>query len=356
MGSNLLLVEILDSREIATAVWLALFALYVVCYAPTRSAIARLIGAAAKSKIVAPVLLAAVILSGLVRVLHRLSLWTVAELKDTIIWFSFTGVALLFRGVNAPNPDRAIHAIAWDAVRLTVFAEFFFSTYTFPLPIELLLLPFATLLAAALTIARMETRYALVATFFGRLQIALGIAVVGATLWSASHDLHHVFSIEGARRLLTPIILGLAFVPLAYVMTLVAAYEQLFLPLKINRVPKSLGLYAKMRLVARLKHNLKNVAIAKRRPWISLGKIATRTDVDNLVAALSLEVPAPTPREADPASYEAGYKFGIESASADFDTRMKIYDRCDALVAEKGYDQDSFDQGFAAGTQDLDLR
>jgi hypothetical protein len=354
--STLLFVEIFDSREIATAFWITLFAIYVVCSAPTRTALVRLIQAAAKPKIVAPIFFAAIILSGVVWILHLIGLWTTAELKDTITWFLLTGVALLFRGINAPHPDRAIHAIVLDAIRLTVFAEFFFSTYTFPLPVELLLLPFATVLAAALALAQTERRYAIAASFLGRLQIALGIVVVGATLWSAAHDLRQLFSIEAARRLLTPIILGFAFIPLAYVMALLAAYEQLFLPLKIYPVRKSLALYTKIRLVTRLTPDLKNIVVAKGRLWTSLGKIANKTDVDDLLEGLSVEIPAPVPPGLDRRSYDAGYDFGIRSASADLETRMKVHEQCDALIVEKSYDQESFDEGFAAGTQDFDLR
>src|SRR5207249_4455041 len=116
-----------------------------------------------------------------------------------------------------------------------------------------------------------------------------------------------------------------------------------------------LRLYAKTRLVVRLKHHLKNVAIAKRRLWIPLGKIKTKADIDSLVDGLSIEVPASVPDGSDRLSYQAGYKSGIESASADFETRMKDYDRCDATIREKGYDEDSFYQGFEAGRQDFEF-
>jgi hypothetical protein len=351
----LLLVEIFDSREIATAVWMALLAIYVICYAPTRAAFVALIKAAAKPKIVTPILVAAIIVCGLVWVLHRVGLWTVAELKDTIIWFLFTGIALLYRGVNTPHPDRVIHASVWDAIRLTVFAECFFNTYTFSLPIELVLLPLATLLGVALAFAQTDERYGLAASFLGWLLAALGIVVISATLWAAAHDPRQLLSVEAARRLITPIILGFVFVPVAYLMALIASYEQLFVPLKINSVPKPLRRYAKIRLVARLKHHLKSVVIAKRRLWIPLGRIETKREIRNLVDGLSVDVPAPVPKGVDPPSYEAGYKRGIESASTDFETRMKDDDRCDAIITENGYDRDGFYQGFEAGRQDFEF-
>jgi hypothetical protein len=66
--------------------------------------------------------------------------------------------------------------------------EFLLSTYTFPLLVEILLLPFATLIAAMLVIAQSEKQFASVASFLGKLQVALGLIVIGATVWSAAHD------------------------------------------------------------------------------------------------------------------------------------------------------------------------
>jgi hypothetical protein len=348
--------EIFDNREIAIGFWVGLFALFAVLYEPTRKILPGLIQAATRPKILSPIFLSALLLSGVVRVLHQWGLWTSEELKDTIIWFLFTGIALVFRGASGQHPDSAIRAIAWDAFRLTVLAEFFFSTYTFSLWVELLLLPFATVVGLAIALAQTEKRYALVAKFFTAVQTALLIVVVAAELWAATRDPRKIFSVEGGRRLVTPIILGFAFVPIAFLMALISWYEQLFLPLKIYEIRKSLALYAKLRLVMRLMFDLKGVAVAKRRLWTSLGKINTKTDVDVLIRGLSVNIPAPMPEGLDKRSYEAGYAFGTAAQSSNLLARMNVYDQCDALVAENNYDQESFYSGFEAGRQDFDLR
>lgn len=176
-----------NTREIATGLWLAVILVWVL-FSPARRVVPGLIRAAAAPKILSAVVVAALFTTGVVFVLWRVGVWTIMELKDTIIWFLFSGIALAFRGVNTPHPDRIIHASIWDAVRLTVFMEFLLSTYTFPLLVEILLLPFATLIAAMLVIAQSEKQFASVASFLGKLQVALGLIVIGATVWSAAHD------------------------------------------------------------------------------------------------------------------------------------------------------------------------
>lgn len=343
-----------NTREISTGLWLAVILVWVL-FSPARRVVPGLIRAAAAPKILGAVAVAALFTTGVVLVLWRVGVWTIAELKDTIIWFLFSGIALAFRGVNTPHPDRIVHASIWDAVRLTVLMEFLLSTYTFPLLVEILLLPFAALIAAMLVIAQSEKQFASVASFLGKLQVALGSIVIGATVWSATHDFQALWSRESARRLSTPIFLGLAFVPLAYFMALVAGYESLFLPLKIYNVPIRLRLYAEARLIAMLKYHLKAVCIAKQRLRMPLGKVSSLSDIDKALSHLSVKIPAPVPPGADAASYWAGYKLGLDSAPADLATRMAVEEHCDAIIGEQHYDQQSFDEGFGAGRQDFDL-
>jgi hypothetical protein len=303
-----------------------------------------------------PVLIAALLTAAFVSILHRFRLWTIGELKDTIVWFFFTGVALIFRAVSAPNPARIIHAILWDALRITVLMEFLLNTYTFPLLVELLLLPLATVVAMLLAVADAEKKFQPVVSFLGKLQSILGGAIIVFTLWSVAHNLRGLWSIENARSLLLPVLLAIAFVPLAYFMAMISAYEQLFLPLTIHRIPFLLRSYAKMRLVARLGLSLSRTNIARRRLWSKLGRISNRADVDREVSMLTTEIPAPLPPGVDGTAYNAGYSFGLESALTRGDARMAVHEACDTAIAEKGYDLESFNQGFSAGTEDADFQ
>jgi hypothetical protein len=60
--------------------------------------------------------------------------------------------------------------------------------------------------------------------------------------------------------------------------------------------------------------------------------------------------------DVDKVSYRAGYAAGFSSASVPGDARMEIHRQSDVDVATHGYDLDSFDRGFAAGTQDADFK
>jgi hypothetical protein len=345
----------LNTREISTALWLALIVLWVFLYRPTRSAAFAVIKAAAAPKIIIPIVLSAIATTGMVLVLRRVGLWTIAEFKDTIVWFAFTGIALIFRGASATNPEQAIQGIIWDTIKVTVLIEFLLNTHTFPLLVELLLFPFATLLALMLALANTEQKYEPAASFLRRLQGILGATVVTITLWSIVLNIRDVFSIENGRSLLLPILLSIAFVPIAYFIALISAYEQLFLPMKMYRVALPLRLYAKMKLIFRLRLNLRGTALARRRMWLKLGRIASRADVDREVSLFTTAIPAPTPPGVDKASYNAGYEIGVSAVAIRGEERIAVHRECDAQISANNYDEASFDQGFIAGEQDSDF-
>jgi hypothetical protein len=347
--------EIFSSREIAIGFWLAVFILWALWYRPTRFAAANVLRAAAKPKLIVPVITGAVLTFAIAWFLHRIRLWTQAELKDTIVWFLFTGVALTFRGVNPPNPSRVVRNIIHDAIKATVLVEFVVSTYTFSLSIELLLLPVATLLALLLAVANTDKQYALAESFINKIQFCLGATVMAAIGWSLVHDFRKAWSIDSARQILLPILLTLAFIPLAYLMALFAAYEQLFLPFVIHKTPFWPKVYCKTRLLVQLRFSLRRILIARQRLWTTIGKICTKAEAIRELSLLSTEIPAPPPIDVDIVSYQAGYAAGFASASLRGDARIEMHRQLEADIETHGYDLDSFDRGFSAGTQDADL-
>src|ERR1051325_3164480 len=134
--------EVFNTREIAVGFWLFIFAVWGLSQADVRARIGPLIRATMKPKLLIPVLFAAVATASVAAFLHRYSLWTVEELKDTVIWFLFTGIALIFRGVSKEDPNRVLRRIFWDALKITAVVEFLLNTYTFSLWVEFLLFAF----------------------------------------------------------------------------------------------------------------------------------------------------------------------------------------------------------------------
>ncbi len=93
--------DIFTTREAAVALW----ALALVAWAATKPEVRKSVGggirAALQWKLLVPFLLIAVYTALAVRGMHTIGLWTPDLLKDTILWFVFSGLALAFSGLQS---------------------------------------------------------------------------------------------------------------------------------------------------------------------------------------------------------------------------------------------------------------
>jgi len=278
---------VFNNREIATAIWLLVIILWILSRSETRSSASNVFRAACTPKLLAPVLIAALSTSAFVFILYRFGWWTFSELKDTIIWFCFTGVSLLFRGLGTSDSALAVRGTIRDSIKIILVVEFLVNSYTFPLTVELLLIPIFTLLAMLQVIAELKKEYAPTASFLKVVQAIFGWGILGFVLWSFIHQANQVWSRSGLRSFILPILLSIAYFPLAYAMALLSAYEQLFLPLKIGKHKQSKVIrYAKLKAFTTLGLSLRRVHQAHRNLGFALGQVDTIDDVDHAFSKL----------------------------------------------------------------------
>ncbi len=277
----------LNTRETAIAIWLGAILVWALSRAETRSALIHVLRALAHIKILVPIAIAAGIAAGVVYGLHQLDFWETSELKDTIVWFFLTGVSMLYRGVSSSDPDLAIRKMARDSFAIILIAEFILNAYTFPLWAEILLFPLLVLLGLCQAIAQADPALSPVRKFLKIIQSLFGFMIIGLTLWGLYTNYGQVFSYTSLEASLLPIILSAAFIPLAYAMGLIAAYENLFLPLKIGiRKPPMLRAAARARLIFLLGWNLRAISEARRTLHFELGAIQTSADLDRALHLL----------------------------------------------------------------------
>ena len=80
-------------------------------------------------------------------VAHRLNLWHLTALKETIYWFLGTALVLVGSAITAQVFDRAFAMrLMHKAIRFTLIIEFLVGIYVMPLILELVFVPLMTLL------------------------------------------------------------------------------------------------------------------------------------------------------------------------------------------------------------------
>jgi hypothetical protein len=180
--------------------------------------------------------------------------------------------------------EQALRNSVRDAFKIIIVIEFLFNTYTFPLVVELILLPVLMFLTAILLFAEADKHNAQVARFLKILLSMFGFLILVFVLWKFVHQPDQIWSVDTLKNFALPIMLTLTYLPVAYAIALFSDYEQLFVQLKLGQdKPNPVIRYAKFRLLLALGLGLSRVHNASKQITSELRRVTTREDVDHMI-------------------------------------------------------------------------
>lgn len=243
-----------NNREIAVAIW-AVFLAAVAATKPTlRAAFADLAKAFGHWLILVPLALTGCYIALVVYGLTKVGLWDASQVKNTLLWGFSVAAALLFRVMRSVrDPQFRFSAfckeVIADNLQLIVLLEFIVGFYTFTLPVELVIVPVASLVLVTKMYASTKEKYAAVARLMDILLVAFG----GTLLLHAAWQLIANFSSFATRGTLNeftlPPLLSLLFMPFLFLAGLLANYENVFVRLRFAIPDSSLRSYARWRAI-----------------------------------------------------------------------------------------------------------
>lgn len=282
-----------SSREIATGIWLVLLlASALTTKADARQALARLLVTLVRPKIVVPVVLVGAYTAGVVYILSNVGLWTPNLLKDTILWFLLTGLAVATTAVASQTPNQVIRSSLRDSLKVVVFLEFLVNAHTFSLPAELLLVPIVSLVVMLDAVARTDEKYSDAARLLSWVQVVFGFGILMSALSWAAANHTTLLSLDGLRDVALGPILSVMFIPATYTLVLYANYEIVFMRLDMGRgKERALVRYAKWKMLQYAHLRLSRVLELTRRAS-DIVRIARREDVDELIQLIEAEGPS----------------------------------------------------------------
>jgi hypothetical protein len=156
----------------------------------------------------------------------EVGLWRPVLMKETVVWFVGSAIALTFSIVSAPLRDRSFFRNAvMNAVAVTVFVEFYVNLFVFPLLVELLLLPTIVFLAMLSAFASSDEKYRPAKHLADGLLITIGIALTSFVTLRLVRDWDEVVTVHSGLSFILPIGLTIAVLPLVYAVGLGSSYE-----------------------------------------------------------------------------------------------------------------------------------
>ena len=204
-------------------IWLAVFAVTSLCQSQVRPAVADF----ARVLWVPSIrwVLAATIATGAALVLagRRLSLWSPDLLTETLVWFVGTALVMVVSSTEFPRLRKLTAMV--QVVAATALTGVLVNLFVFPLAVELILVPLATMLAMVAVVADHAPAHAASKRVAEGALAIIGVTVVGYVGARLLFDWAALDLAAEARRAALPVWLTIGFLPFAYALSVWMAYD-----------------------------------------------------------------------------------------------------------------------------------
>lgn len=205
----------LTSRETAICVWIAILATYVSRSPGVRSSTLAVL----RSIFFEPFIFATICLivgytlSAFV-ILYGLGYWHFTMTPILIVWFFGVGLGALL-SQQIPGARYFGHLIM-SSIGLTAVVEFLTNLYTFPTPIELILVPIVGLFVASVALASRQPDRKVVVTFLNGCLAIISVTIIVYSVTEIVQNFKFVASAATAEDFLLPLALTLGYLPFIY--------------------------------------------------------------------------------------------------------------------------------------------
>ena len=221
--------SILSTREWATLIWGCIFMLYVLCHREIRKSLWNVIVIFfdKKLRILWEIILLYVLT--ITMVFCYLPIWENIYIKDIIIWFLFSGLIYCMNAVSSEADETYIKKILKDNLKFTMILEFFMSTFTFNIWIELAIIPVITIITVMNVIAERKEEYKNVHKSLDSVLAIAGFWIFYETIKIEINEYKQLNIINTLVSFIIPIAYLILIIPLEYALELYSKYELLFL-------------------------------------------------------------------------------------------------------------------------------
>ena len=221
--------SILSTREWATLIWGCIFMLYVLCHREIRKSLWNVIVIffGKKLRILWEIILLYVLTITIV--FCYLPIWENIYIKDIIIWFLFSGLIYCMNAVSSEADETYIKKILKDNLKFTMILEFFMSTFTFNIWIELAIIPVITIITVMNVIAERKEEYKNVHKLLDSILAIAGFWIFYETIKIGINEYKQLNIINTLVSFMIPIVYLILIIPLEYILELYSKYEVLFL-------------------------------------------------------------------------------------------------------------------------------
>lgn len=272
--------EALNTREVASAIWMLIFAAWAFSKKEVRSAFGTVLDAFAKRVILAPFLLLIIHTFASVWVLSQIGLWDFAQTKNTLLWFVGVAATSFFRINKIAGDSHYFKNAIKDNLKIIVFIEFLVAFYTFPLVVELIFVPFMAFIGVLLAVSETDEKYILVQKALSKIIEMIGASIIVYAAYRLVVDFNDFAQVQTILDFSVPIVLSIFLLPLIYILHVYMVYEGVFVRMRFSIKDEKLRAYAKRSAIIEYKLDLS--ALRRWAGALNRENIVVSSDIDKL--------------------------------------------------------------------------
>lgn len=275
----------LDSRELATAIWLGIFIVWCLTKPGIRKSLSSVLSVAAAKPIATAFALVIAYLVAVTLVLSSFEIWTLAQFKITALWLFVAGIPALMDIPEISKNPALLRAAAAKNFKLSLLLDFFVNLFKLPLLGEIIFVQFTALLGGLLVVAQSDDKYVPVQKLLNGVLIAIGLGFLIFETYKLITSFGAIANLDTLRDFSLPIIYNIAFIPLLWAMSIYAAYDSVFCRLRFVIADHTLHSYAKQKLITGFRTDIAALNAWFKAAWS--GAFTSRNDVAQSIAIIA---------------------------------------------------------------------
>jgi hypothetical protein len=210
--------------------------------------------------------------------------WDITAIKDTFVWIFGIAVVLIVKISDTKDTALQFKDAIVDSIKLIVIFEFILNLYSFPLILELILVPIITTIYIMYTFVTNKIEYKSILPILGGMLAMFGLIVIAFTIISIIGDIQGFIKFKNIRDFLLPIVFTFAYLPFVYIWALVMNYESFFVRLYIEGNNEQLKYYAKRMTI--IKCNINLTKINRLSHKVGFPRVAEKDDIIKLIESV----------------------------------------------------------------------
>ena len=234
--------EIFNNRELAAGFWIIVVFLLSVFSKNFRKFYKDVFPILLRKNIIIAFLIVIVYYCIAIRILFIFGFWELNLLKDSIFWFLFSEIPLLFTVIDKGKDKYIFFKILKESFALAVVVDFILNAWSFNFFIELFIVPIAVIITGVYVYSERKKELASVKKLCKYIFMIYAIAVVLRACVHLITDVSVLLNILSLKEFVFPIFILIINFPLIYGLSLYSIYEQIFILMNKNKFKKKIAI------------------------------------------------------------------------------------------------------------------